>query len=147
LESEKALDRRITDERLKRPRRPEQTQFPLYLPVSDEAYQPRQFGGLIKQIEPNFVLYGRLYGEELNAERYGWSLGPIQPIYSAAYAFKDMALVPYNFAKRPCQQFETSAGRCYPGDPVPFLLYPFEWSATGAGWEAAVIIAAYALIP
>jgi hypothetical protein len=58
-----------------------------------------------------------------------------------------MALIPYNFAARPHQCYETSAGKCYPGDPVPYMIYPLELSVTGAAWETIVITAAFAMIP
>ncbi len=149
LDTEIQLKKRVASEIQSRPSvgTTEKVEFPIYHALSDKSFEPRVFGGVIKQIEPNYVLYNRLYGEELNSERYGWELGPIQPIVSTLYAWGDMATLPYNFAARPCQRFETSAGRCYPGDPVPYLIYPMVLSATGAGWEAAIIVAAFAVIP
>ncbi|MFL5327840.1 MAG: hypothetical protein ACJ8C4_02910 [Gemmataceae bacterium] len=149
FESEAELKARIREEIKHRPKRMEtgNVVFPPYEPLSLENYEPRTFAGVIKQIEPNYVIFGRLYGEDVNTERYGWSLGAIQPIWSAVEAYRDIALVPYRFAERPCQRFETSAGRCYPGDPVPYLLYPPEVSVTGAAWETVVIIGAAAIIP
>ncbi len=46
--------------------------------------------------------------------------------------------MPYQYCKRPFQQFDTSAGKCLPGDPVPMLLYPPEPSLTGLLGEAGV---------
>lgn len=151
LDSEARLKARIKEETLHRPLRPDESPqvavFPTYKPLTDEAYEPRQFGGLVKQIEPNYVNFWRLYAQQINFERYGWSLGPVTPIVSASLAFKDFAMLPYNFATRPLQRVESSAGYCFPGDPVPFLLYPPEFSLTGAGWETAIIAAAFAVIP
>src|SRR5262249_17332102 len=132
---------------LKPGEREQKVEFPTYRPLSEEPFQPRQFGGLVKQIEPNYLIHGRLYCEDLNTERYGWDFGLMQPIYSSACAAKDFIMLPYNFATRPCQRFESSAGKCYPGDPVPYLLYPPELSATGAAWEAGIFLAAFALVP
>jgi hypothetical protein len=151
IESEAQLKQRIKAETLQRPRRPDESPevavFPTYKPLTDDPFEPRQFGGLVKQIEPHYVNFWRLYAQQVNFERYGWSLGPVTPFVSASLAFKDFALLPYNFATRPCQRVETSAGYCYPGDPVPFLIYPPELSASGAGWEAVIIAAGFALIP
>lgn len=152
MESERQLQARMIQEIQSRPVKPGEmperdVSFPTYRPLTDQPFQERRFGGLIKQIEPNYVMFGRLYAEEPNSERYGWDFGMIQPLWSTAAAFKDFALLPYNFAARPHQRFETSAGKCYPGDPVPYLIYPLEMSATGAGWETFVIVAGFALIP
>lgn len=152
LESEAELRKRISTEIQKRPALPggtpeKEVKFPDYKRLTDEEYVMRKAGGLIKQIEPNFVVHDRLYFTDLNSERYGWDFGMIQPLWSAGAAMKDFALFPYNYAARPHQRFEASAGHCYPGDPVPYLIYPMEMSATGAGWETLAFCAAFALIP
>lgn len=152
LESEAELRARIAAETVKRPiKTGEQPnvspEFPTYGPLSEKPYEERQFGGLIKQIEPNYVCHGRLYLEELNADRYGWEMGVLQPAFSAGKAWFDMAFLPYNFMTRPFQRYDCSAGKCFPGDPVPMLVYPPELSATGAGWEASLIYLGFILIP
>lgn len=65
FESEAELRKRIADEIRGRPIKPGETKetiidFPKYPGRNDEAYAARKFGGLIKQIEPNYVMYGRL---------------------------------------------------------------------------------------
>jgi hypothetical protein len=152
LESEQELQARIIKEIENRPVKPGEqrevgVKFPDYKPLTDDPFQMREFGGLIKQIEPNFVCHGRLDFEDLNVERYGWEFGVMQPFFSAGTFFKDAAVYPYKFGTRPFQRYDCSAGKCYPGDPVPFLVYPPELSATGAGWETFIILAGFALIP
>ncbi len=151
IDSEANLKRRLAEEIAKRPSKDTTKEkaviFPEYKPLTDEQYQQRQMGGLIKQIEPQYLVHGRLYCEELNAERYGWDLGVIHPFVSGAVALKDFALFPYNFATRPYQRFEASSGKCFPGDPVPFLLYPPEISIPGSALEAGVFLAAFAIVP
>lgn len=152
MESEPQLQQRITEETLKRPVKQgegamKSPEFPTYERLSDKPFEERQFGGLIKQIEPYYVCHGRLYLEDLNTERYGWELGVLQPFFSAGKAWADMAFLPYKFMTRPCQRYDCSAGKCFPGDPVPLLLYPPELSATGAGWEASMIYLGFILIP
>jgi hypothetical protein len=55
--------------------------------------------------------------------------------------------VPFSsLGTRPFEQYESSAGYCLPGDPVPYLLYPHEFSITGTvaeGMAAAVLLAAF----
>ncbi len=147
VESEATLKKRLVDEMAKRPARDTNVIFPVYKPLTDEQYQQRHMGGLIKQIEPQYLVHGRLYCEELNGERYGWDLGVIHPFVSGAVALKDFALFPYNFATRPYQRFDASSGKCFPGDPVPFLLYPPEISIPGSALEAGVFLAAFAIVP
>ncbi len=118
-----------------------------YTPLSKTPFPGRQWDPHTLRVEPNFVCHHRLYFEELNTERYGWDLGPIQPIVSTGYFFKDLLLLPYHFGTRPCQRYEDSAGYCLPGDSVPYLLYPFEISVTGGLLEAGFIIGGYALLP
>ena len=97
--------------------------------------------------EPNYVVYRRLYFEDKNSERYGWDLGPIQPLVSTLCFFKDVALWPHNFASYPCRRFDTSAGQCLPGDPVPYICYPPEFTTAGLLAEAGVIGLLYVAVP
>jgi hypothetical protein len=97
--------------------------------VSKGQFQPRELPPASMFIEPNIVTHQRLYFEERNAERYGWDLGFIQPLVSTGYYLKDLANLPFTFITKPCQRYDSSAGKCLPGDPVPYLLYPPEISA------------------
>ena len=45
------------------------------------------------------------------------------------------------------EQFDSSAGKCLPGDPTPLLLYPPEISFSGLLGEAGVIAAGVAIFP
>jgi hypothetical protein len=122
-------------------------QFPKYEPLTIVAFKGRSFEPFIKYVEPNYVCHRRLYFEEKNAERQGWELGPLQPITSTMYFLADFFALPYNFATRPCDRWECSAGKCMPGDPTPYLLYPVEFSVTGGLFQAGTIIGLAAIIP
>jgi hypothetical protein len=126
---------RELEERMRQERRDtgqgDPIQFPDKPKLTDLAYAPRKFAPLFEMEEPNYVVYRRLYFEDVNSERYGWDLGPAQPVVSTLYFFKDVLLLPNNFASYPCRRFETSAGYCMPGDPVPYILYPPELTWTG----------------
>src|SRR5262249_62160095 len=102
-----------------------------YAKLSDVDYTGRRFAPTTRLVEPAYITHHRLYFEELNSERYGWEAGPLQPFFSAGYFFKDMAMLPYHFAVRPCERFDTNYGKCLPGDPVPYLWYPLELSLAG----------------
>lgn len=122
-------------------------QFPTDYKKSDLEFKGRSFEARCKLVEPNFVCHRRLYFEERNSERQAWELGPLQPITSTMCFLGDFFTMPYHFATRPCDRWECSAGKCLPGDPTPYLLYPVEFSASGGLWEAGVIIGLAALIP
>ena len=118
-----------------------------YAKLSDVDFTGRKFAPFTRLVEPAYITHHRLYFEELNAERYGWEFGPLQPFVSVGYYFRDLVMLPYNFGVRPCQRFDTNYGKCLPGDPVPYLLYPTELSLSGGIAEAGTIVALFALIP
>jgi hypothetical protein len=118
-----------------------------YKPLSESPYTTRALPPSQRFVEPYYVCYGRLYFEEKNSERFGWDLGPMQPLISTLYFYKDMLFLPYHFGTRPCQRYECSAGYCLPGDPVPYLLYPPEVSLTGGVLQAGTTVGLYAIFP
>jgi hypothetical protein len=113
--------------------------FPDRPELTTESYQPRKFEPIVCLVEPNNVVHRRLYFEEKNAERYGWELGALQPVVSSLYFFRDVLLLPHNLATHPHRRFESSAGQCLPGDPVPYLLYPPELTGSGLLAEVGAI--------
>jgi hypothetical protein len=146
LESEANFQNRLIQEALGRPR-PERIEFPVETPVSTEAYTGRRFPPMGEVVEPTYLCYQRLYFEEKNSERYGWDLGFIQPFVSAGAFWWDLVTLPYHIGTEPCRKFECSAGYCLPGDPVPYLIYPPEFSITGTVLEAGTIVALFAIFP
>ena len=107
------------------------------------AYEPRG-----ARVEPNVVVHRRLHFEEKNAERYGWDLGFVQPFVSTVHFYKDVLLWPNSLATGFKTGFwDTDAGKCLPGSPVPYLLYPPGLTITGTVVEAAVITGVAFIIP
>lgn len=113
--------------------------FPEKPELTSEPFQNRKFDPVICLQEPSYVVYGRLYFEDKNSERYGWDLGPIQPFVSSVLFFKDLAMWPHNIATFPHRRFETNAGQCQPGDPVPYYIYPPELTGSGLLAELGVV--------
>src|SRR5262245_17653850 len=146
LDAEDILFKRMKQEARERPT-PERFVFPEEPVLSTTAYLGREWPESTLYVEPNYTCHGRLYFEEPNSERFGWDLGPFSPLYSTAMFFKDLALLPMHAFTDPCRHFDCSAGKCLPGDPVPFLCYPPEWSVTGAMAELAVVAALIAIFP
>jgi hypothetical protein len=145
LEAETRLQERMRQEARERPT-PERIAFPEE-PIATGGWVVRQFPPANMRVEPHFVCYQRLYFTELNSERYGWDLGPVQPFVSGASFFWDVLLLPYHLGIDPCRCYECSAGYCLPGDPVPYLCYPPTFSLTGLTFEAATAVVLFAAFP
>jgi hypothetical protein len=148
VENDRSLQERIRQES-RRIDPKESVPFPEEPLLSRDTYGGR--GNLWQQrqltVEPGYVCHKRLLFEELNAERYGWDLGVLQPVLSTAYFYKDVALLPYHLATDVCRCHECNSGKCLPGDPTPYLLYPPELSLTGTVAEVGVILALVAIFP
>jgi len=111
------------------------------------TYQPRLFNPMMTEVEPNYVIYRRLFFEDKNSERYGWELGMLQPLVSLGKFVGDTVTLPYKFAEFPRLRYDSSAGLCLPGDPVPYMIYPPGLSATGAAAQAGVTVALFFIFP
>jgi hypothetical protein len=146
LESERSLNERMRQEARERPS-PERIAFPEEPVVTGGGPLTRAFPPAQELVEPYYVCYNRLYFEDLNSERYGWDLGFLQPVVSTGLFFFDVAFLPYHMAMEPCRCYECSSGYCLPGDPVPYLIYPPEWSVTGTMAEIGVIAGLIAIFP
>ncbi len=147
LDSDRKLQERISQETKEREEY-ERSVFPEEPILSRDVYRGR--GSLWPQrtmvVEPTYTCYGRLYFQDINAERYGWDLGVIHPVLATAKFWYDLALLPVHFANDPCGR-DCSAGYCLPGDPVPLLLYPPEITLKGAIAEVGTILALVAIFP
>lgn len=146
LESESGLMERMRQEA--RNRRPmERISFPDEPVLSKDVYAGRSWPQQDLRVEPNYVCYSRLLFQQKNMERYGWDFGPLSPFVSVGAFFGDMALLPYHAFEDPCRKYDCSAGYCLPGDPVPLMLYPIGWSASGTIAEAGAVVALLAIFP
>jgi hypothetical protein len=96
-------------------------------------YQPMQ-----AVVEPNYVIHRRLFFEEMNSERAGWDAGPAQSVFSSAYFFRDIMLLPSRLASKPRCAYDSGAGKCRPGDPTPYYYYPH-----GVTWFGAAVGTAF----
>lgn len=121
--------------------------FPDEPVISTETYLGRSWPQYSEVVEPYFVAHKRLMFEQINYERYGWDLGIVDPPLSAAKFVADVVMLPYHAYTDPCRHFDTGAGYCLPGDPVPLLIYPPELSATGALAETAAVLTVFAVFP
>lgn len=150
LEAEKDLVARENAERMKRtpkPKADELMSFPPLAPTSLSPFVARALAPYQAVIEPNYVCYGRLLFEDKNSERYGWTMGPLQPFTDLATFLGNTSNLAYNVCSFPGLRYDCSAGLCLPGDPVPYLLYPPGFSVSGILGSAGVNVALWAVIP
>jgi hypothetical protein len=119
LESESALRERLRQEA--GPAKSLRQAFPPEQPVRATTPPPARDQVHVALVEPGFVAYRPPYFEDTNTERYGWEIGLLQPFLSAGRFYTELFTVEYKVAKAVRCPIETSAGRCLPGDPVPYL--------------------------
>ena len=100
------------------------------------------------QYDALYVVHRRLHFEDKNTERYGWDLGIVQPLVSAALFYKDVFLWPQSLASGCAYGFwDTNAGKCLPGSPTPYMLYPPGLTITGGAFEGVIITGVAFAIP
>ena len=89
-----------------------------------------------------------LYFRELQAERYGHSIGRIsQPFLSAAHFFCNVAILPYNMGMRPPQECVYALGHYWPGDPAPRYIPAVPISLRGGLMQAGAVLGAAYVLP
>jgi hypothetical protein len=139
LDSDQVLERRILRE-LKKEGDPLPQGEPLVPPGT--AYQPKTgtYPPSQATLEPNWVAHRPLYFEQPNPERGLWDAGLFQPVVSSAAFYKDVLFWPHNIATRACRgRYDVSAGKCLPGNPTPYYLYPPGFTAEGLLLEASTV--------
>jgi hypothetical protein len=146
LESEDALKERWRQE-LKATRPGDHQIYPDEPILTREKYYGRSWPTRTLTVEPNYLCYQRLLFEQINAERYGWDLGPLGAALSPLLFFGDVATLPYHIFTDPFRDCECNAGYCLPGDPVPLLFYPPQLSTPGSIAETAALLALLAVFP
>lgn len=106
-------------------------------------YQPKtlSYPPLRARYEAPYVVHRRLHFEDRNTERAGWDLGIVQPVVSTLLFYKDVLAWPQSLASGCAYGFwDTSAGKCLPGSPTPYYLYPPGLTISGGLFEAGIIV-------
>ncbi|MEY4393147.1 MAG: hypothetical protein RL595_396 [Planctomycetota bacterium] len=150
LESEDSLRERMRQEKRSLDQL-ERLNFPSDVSLTNRKYdaQWRSTHWAIhdRKVEPFYLTYDKLFFMEINSERYGWDLGFAQPFVSTAVFFFDFAFLPYKMASDSWRRYDSNAGYCLPGDPVPYMWYPPNVSVTGTVSELATIALLIAVFP
>jgi hypothetical protein len=98
-------------------------------------------------IEPSFIVHRRLLFEQPNFDRHGWELGNLQPGISTLRFVYDVVALPYHSWTRPMQHWDSSAGKCLPGDSTPLFLYWEQLSFTGAVAQVGAVAGGFIAFP
>ncbi len=121
---------------------------PLVPPGTAYAAKTANYPPVMAKVEPSYVIHRRLYFEEPNAERAGWDMGAIQPILSAYRFTRDCVFLPQNFASGFWKnRWDTSAGKCQPGAPTPYYLYPRGYTVSGMLWQVPLTVGLVYIFP
>jgi hypothetical protein len=121
--------------------------FPPRLPVSREPFVARSFKRAVETIEPGFVVHRRLLFEQPNFDRAGWDLGPLTVGVTTGMFAYDVIALPYHAWTRPLEHWDTSAGKCLPGDNTPLYFYPEPFSLTGLVGQASAVAGGIFVFP
>ena len=125
--------------------------FPVIPPVgAGLAYVPKtaSYPPMQATYDPLYVVHRRLHFEDRNTERQGWDLGIIQPAVSAVLFYKDVFFWPHSLASGCAHGFwDTSAGKCLPGSPTPYLLYPPGLTTSGSVFQTVMVTGMAFAIP
>jgi hypothetical protein len=79
------------------------------------------------------MLHKPLYFEEVNLERYGYTISPIiQPAVSGAHFFLTIPILPYKIVAQPPRQEIYTLGYYRPGSPAPRRWHHVNWDPTAA---------------
>jgi hypothetical protein len=153
MPDDEQLQRYIRDKMLKEnpTADPKELRFPVIPPVGGTAaYVPKTgtYPPMQVTYDSTYVVHRRLHFEDKNTERYGWDLGIIQPAVSAFLFYKDVFLWPQSLASGCAYGFwDTNAGKCLPGSPTPYLLYPPGLTITGSVFEGVMVTGISFAIP
>lgn len=148
LESETQLQERLRQEFRQLNEPSADVDFPQQkLVLTKSAYQPRSLPQQAIYAEPAYLVYHRLYFEQKNFDRYGWELGFLQPIVSAAMFYKDLAFLPYHIGEDIHRRYDVSVNNCLPGDPVPLTFVPPHISLSGGFLQTLATVGLAAAFP
>jgi hypothetical protein len=89
-----------------------------------------------------------LYFEEVNVERYGYTVSPVlQPFISGAHFFATIPVLPYKMTTHPPRECIYTLGYYRAGDCVPRRWHHEPWSPAAAAVEGGVVTGLIFAIP
>jgi len=116
--------------------------------LSDKPFAGRNFIPLTMTWKASGLCHKPLYFEQVQAERYGHSFGPIaQPLISSAHFFGHALMLPYQIGMSPPGECEYALGYYRPGSCAPYLFPPFPLSARAALLQSGTVVGLVYAIP
>jgi hypothetical protein len=89
-----------------------------------------------------------LYFEQVNLERYGYTVGPyIQPVISGAHFFLTIPTLPYKLVAQPPRECVYTLGYYRAGSRVPRRWHHVNWDPTAATVQGIAVTGLVFLIP
>jgi len=89
-----------------------------------------------------------LYFEEVNLERYGYTVSPVlQPLISGAHFFATIPVLPYKMTTHPPYECYYTLGHYRPGSCAPRRWHHEPWDPLAAAVEAGTVVGLIYIIP
>jgi hypothetical protein len=89
-----------------------------------------------------------LYFEEVNLERYGYTVSPVlQPLISGAHFFATIPVLPYKMTTHPPCECYYTLGHYRPGSCAPRRWHHEPWDPLAASVQAGVVVGLVYIIP
>lgn len=117
------------------------------LAAPNEAFPAREFAGTNMTWTASNLCHNPLYFEQPSLERYGHTIGPLQPVLSGAQFLATIPYLPMLAAIDPPNECQYSLGYYRPGSCAPRKWSPIPYSTRGAIVEGGVATALVFLIP
>ena len=145
LDSQKMFEERMRQQALQRTP-PDSVQFPANAPITTTTLVRKPPSTTIPGTPPSFVTYRCISKRRMRNDSAGtWAL--FNRRCHSLISIRTFLLCPHNYFSHPLRRYESCAGYCLPGDPVPYILYPPEFTLTGSVAEAAIIVGLFAILP
>lgn len=122
--------------------------FPLECPLGDTgSTADRAWSEVAFEWKASALCHKPLYFEEVALERYGHSMGVLQPIVSGAHFFGTIPILPYKMGLTPPQECIYALGYYRPGNCAPYMISPLGFTARAGLAQAGAVVGAAAIIP
>jgi hypothetical protein len=122
-------------------------------PTAPEFYDPRLWGGWAQsnyQWAATSLCHRPLYFEQVNLERYGYTVSPIlQPAISGAHFFLTIPTLPYKMVVQPPRECVYTLGYYRAGSRAPRRWHHMDlvWDPTAVAVEGLLVTGLVFLIP
>jgi len=117
------------------------------LAAPNELFPAREFAGTNVTWTASNLCHNPLYFEQPSLERYGHTIGPLQPVLSGAQFLVTIPYLPMLAAIDPPNECQYALGYYRPGSCAPRKWSPIPYSTRGAIVEGGVATALVFLIP